>query len=148
MRSRTSAHSPSPTEASSSHTTARAALFANRPTSSEPQVTTATAEAILQNQKAEQDEISNSILQLAGALKQSSKRFAVTLDADKNALEQAGEGMSKTEAGMVTASGRMGMLRKMTEGKGWWGRMILYAWVYGLMIGLVLLVFVMPKLRF
>jgi len=36
----------------------------------------------------------------------------------------------------------------MTEGKGWWGRMILYAWVYGLMLSLVLLVFVMPKLRF
>ncbi|KID89266.1 synaptobrevin [Metarhizium guizhouense ARSEF 977] len=143
LRSRSSAQ---PTAAS--HTTARAALFANRPKPPEPQTTTATAEAILENQKAEQDDLSRSILQLASALKHSSKRFAVTLEADKDVLEKTGEGINKAEQSMRSAAGRMGKLRQMTEGKGWWGRMILYAWVYGLMLGLVLLVFLMPKLRF
>lgn len=143
LRSRSSAQ---PTAAS--HTTARAALSANRPKPPEPQTTTATAEAILENQKAEQDDLSRSILQLASALKHSSKRFAVTLEADKDVLEKTGEGINKAEQSMRSAAGRMGKLRQMTEGKGWWGRMILYAWVYGLMLGLVLLVFLMPKLRF
>jgi hypothetical protein len=150
MRSRPTAQAPSPTPnaPSSSHTTARAALHSNRLGPYEAQKPTATAEAILENQQAEQDDLSNSILQLAGALKKSSKRFAATLEADKALLDQTGQGMDKAGQSMAAASGRMGMLQRMTEGKGWWGRMILYAWVYGLMIGLLLLVFLMPKLRF
>ncbi|KGQ08728.1 hypothetical protein BB8028_0001g07440 [Beauveria bassiana] len=135
--------------AATSHSSARAALFANRrKTAAPPQTSTATAEAILDQQRAEQDALSDSILKLAGALKASSHRFSSTLEADKEAVSRAGEGMSKTEQSMEAARGRMGTLRKMTEGKGWWGRMILYAWIYGLMVGLVLLVFVLPKLRF
>ncbi|KAI5459894.1 hypothetical protein BGZ63DRAFT_388923 [Mariannaea sp. PMI_226] len=132
----------------SSHSTARAALFANRSKPSTPQTSSATAEAIIERQRAEQDALSNSILKMAGALKTSSQRFSSTLDADKELLSRAGEGIEKTGQGMQATQGRMGMLRKMTEGKGWWGRMILYAWVYGLMVALVLLVFVFPKLRF
>ncbi|OAQ68078.1 synaptobrevin [Pochonia chlamydosporia 170] len=148
LRSRPSVQpTPSP-QASSSHTTARAALFANRQKPSEPETTTATAEAIIENQKAEQDDLTNSILEIASALKESSKRFASTLEEDMVTLQKTDAGMSKAEQSMESASGRMGTLRKMTEGKGWWGRMILYAWVYGLMVGLILLVFVMPKLRF
>lgn len=143
LRARPSAPSPS------SHTSARAALFANRRRpAAEPQVSTATAEAILDQQRAEQDSLSESILKIAGALKASSQKFSSTLDADKDVLEKAGEGMSKTEQSMDAARGRMGALRRTTEGKGWWGRMMLYAWVYGMMLSLVLLVFVMPKLRF
>lgn len=85
---------------------------------------------------------------MAGALKESSQRFSSTLEADKDVVGRAAEGMDKTEQGMEATKGRMGALKRVTEGKGWWGRMILYAWVYGLMVGLVLLVFVMPKLRF
>ena len=85
---------------------------------------------------------------MASALKSSSHRFSSTLEADKDVVARAGEGISKTEQSMDSARGRMGMLTRMTEGKGWWGRMMLYAWVYGLMVGLVLFVFVMPKLRF
>ncbi|ODA81180.1 hypothetical protein RJ55_04144 [Drechmeria coniospora] len=132
-----------------SHSTARANLFANRrkaPAST--QASAATAEAILDHQRAEQDSLSESILKMAGALKASSHRIATSLEEDKEVVNRAGEGMDRTEKGMEAASGRMGALRRMTEGKGWWGRMILYAWVYGLMLALVLLVFVMPKLRF
>ncbi|XWW93538.1 hypothetical protein V2A60_001471 [Cordyceps javanica] len=131
-----------------SYSSARAALFANRRKPAPSQMSTATAEAILDQQRAEQDALSESILKMAGALKASSHKFSSTLEADKEAVSRAGEGMSKTEQSMEAARGRMGTLRKMTEGKGWWGRMILYAWVYGLMLVLVLIVFVFPKLRF
>ena len=85
---------------------------------------------------------------MAGALKASSKKFSTSLEADKELMNRAGDGINKTERGMEATRGRMGTLRKITEGKGWLGRMMLYAWVYGLMLGLVLMVFVLPKLRF
>ncbi|POR36061.1 Uncharacterized protein TPAR_03728 [Tolypocladium paradoxum] len=147
LRARSSNQPPPPSPAS--HTTARAALFANRRKQpAGPQTSTATAEAILDHQRAEQDALSDSILKMAGALKASSQRFSSTLEADKEVLGRAGDAVDKTERGMEAARGRMGALRRMTEGKGWWGRMILYAWVYGLMVALMVLVFVLPKLRF
>ncbi|KAG5931400.1 hypothetical protein E4U53_001781 [Claviceps sorghi] len=149
LRSRSSAHvATSAPTATASHSTARAALFASRRGPAEPRTSTATAEAILDQQSAEHDLLSESILKMAGALKASSQKFSSTLDADKALLGKAGEGMARTEQSMEKARGRMGTLRKMTEGKGWWGRMMLFAWVYGLMVGLLLLVFLMPKLRF
>ncbi|KAJ4264889.1 hypothetical protein NW762_005132 [Fusarium torreyae] len=144
LRPRGAPTSPSP----SAHSTARAALFANRSKPSTPQTSTATAEALLDRQRAEQDALSESILQMAGALKSSSQRFSSTLEADKEVVGRAGEGMDKTEQSMEAAKGRMGTLKKMTEGKGFIGRMILYAWVYGLMVACILVVFVLPKLRF
>ncbi|KAL2752644.1 hypothetical protein ACRALDRAFT_1077824 [Sodiomyces alcalophilus JCM 7366] len=134
--------------------TARAALFANRRMNSISKVpattgtSTATTEAILDQQRAEQDALSDSILKMASALKMSSQRFSSTLEEDKALLSRAGDGMDRTEKSMDAASRRMGALRRITEGKGWWGRMILYAWIYGLMVALILLVFVLPKLRF
>ncbi|KAF4977336.1 hypothetical protein FZEAL_6108 [Fusarium zealandicum] len=113
----------------SSHSTARAALFANRSKPSTPQASTATAEALLDRQRSEQDALSESILKMAGALKSSSQRFSDTLEADKDVVGRAGEGMDKTERSMEATRGRMGTLKKMTEGKGWWGRMILIAWL-------------------
>lgn len=85
---------------------------------------------------------------MASALKASSERFSSTLEEDKALLSRAGEGMDRTEKSMDAASRRMGTLRRITEGKGWWGRMMLYAWIYGLMVALILLVFVFPKFRF
>ncbi|SPJ76270.1 uncharacterized protein FTOL_06001 [Fusarium torulosum] len=144
LRTRGAPSSPSP----SAHSTARAALFANRSKPSTPQTSTATAEALLDRQRAEQDALSESILQMAGALKSSSQKFSDTLDADKEVVGRAGEGMDKTEQSMEAARGRMGTLKKMTEGKGYFGRLLLFAWVYGLMVVCILVVFVMPKLRF
>ncbi|KAG6001684.1 hypothetical protein E4U21_003915 [Claviceps maximensis] len=149
LRSRSSAHiATSAPIATESHSTARAVLFASRREPVEPRTSTATAEAILDQQNAEHNVLSESILKMASALKASSQKFSSTLDADKELLGKAGEGIAKTEQSMDKARGRMGTLRKMTEGKGWWGRMMLFAWVYGLMVGLLLLVFLMPKLRF
>jgi len=109
---------------------------------------TATTEAILDNQRAEQDLLSESILKLASDLKASSHAFTATLEEDKEVVERAGQGMNKTGERMDAVTQRMGMLQRMTEGEGWWGRMRLYAQVYGLMLILVLLVFLLPKLRF
>ena len=50
--------------------------------------------------------------------------------------------------GMEAAGNRMGALRRMTEGKGWWGRIRLYAIIAALWVAAFLLVFVGPKLRF
>lgn len=116
--------------------------------SSQPGTISATAEAILDTQRAEQDALSESILKLATELKASSQAFSSYLEEDKETLERAGEGMNKTEQGMTKVTGRMSTLQRMTEGEGWWGRMMLYAYVYGLMVVLVLVVFVLPKLRF
>ncbi|EGU76188.1 hypothetical protein FOPG_02133 [Fusarium oxysporum f. sp. conglutinans race 2 54008] len=144
LRSRGAPSSPS----TPAHSTARAALFANRSKPPTPQTSTATAEALLDHQRAEQEALSESILQMASALKSSSQRFSTTLEADKDIVARAGEGMDKTEQSMEAAKGRMGMLKRMTEGKGYFGRLLLYAYIALLAVACILVVFVLPKLRF
>lgn len=135
-----------PSEKDTAHTTSRTALFGDRAATAH--APTATAEAILDHQREEQDMLSESILKLAGDLKASSLAFTATLEEDREVVDRAGQGMSKTGEGMDAVTRRVGTLQRMTEGEGWWGRMRLYAQVYGLMVVLVLVVFVLPKLRF
>lgn len=108
----------------------------------------ATKEAILDRERREQEEITEAMSKITKELKLSSLRFSEALEEDKEMTEQAVKGLSKNEIGLEAAARRMGALTRMTEGKGWWGRVILYAWIYGLMVVLVLVVFVLPKLRF
>lgn len=108
----------------------------------------ATKEAILDRERREQEEITEAMSKITKELKLSSLRFSEALEEDKEMTEQAAKGLSKNELGLEAAARRMGALTRMTEGKGWWGRVILYAWIYGLMVVLVLVVFVLPKLRF
>ena len=136
---------PTPTEVDTGRTTSTS-LFGKQRSASLTQ--TATTEAILDHQRAEQDLLSESILKMAGDLKASSQAFSQSLEDDKGALGRAGEGLDRSERGLEAAARRMGALRRITEGKGWWGRMLLYAWIYGLMVLLVVVVFVLPKLRF
>lgn len=149
LRSRTSGASSPPT-----HAAARAALFANRrrpeatAATTTTETSTATAEAILDQQAAEREDLAGKVFKMAQAMKQQQQSIASSLESEKEVLGRATEGMERTGQGMEVAKGRMGMLTRMTEGKGWWGRMILFAWVYGLMVALMVLVFVMPKLRF
>lgn len=107
-----------------------------------------TKEAILDRERREQEELTEAMGRLTKELKLSSIKFGEALDEDKEVTKQAGEGIGKNELSMEAAARRLGALTRMTEGKGWWGRIILYAWVYGLMVVLVLVVFVLPKLRF
>ncbi|KAJ4391450.1 hypothetical protein N0V93_005067 [Gnomoniopsis smithogilvyi] len=108
----------------------------------------ANSEAILDHQRKEQEIVTEDLLRMAGQLKLSSQKFGEALQEDTEILNRAGEGLSKNELSLEAAARRMGAITKMTEGKGWYGRIMLYAWIYGLMVLLVLLVFVLPKLRF
>ncbi len=130
--------------------TTTSSLYGNRGTTSATPETTAlsTTEAILDHQRAEQDALSESILRLASELKASSHAFSASLDEDKELVDRAAHGMDRTGQTMEGVTRRLGMLTRMTEGEGWWGRVKLYAIVYGLMVVLVLVVAVLPKLRF
>lgn len=125
-------------------------LYGDSPSSPKQSKITAiaTTEAILDHQRAEQDMLSESMLKLASELKLSSQALSSSLEEDKELVARAGDGMNKTGEGMDAVTRRMGTLQRMTEGEGYWGRLKLYAMVYGLMVILVLVVFVLPKLRF
>lgn len=105
-------------------------------------------EALLSHNRAEQESLTNSLIEMAQQLKKQSVHFANTLEGDKGILDRAIQGLDKSSLGMEAASQRMGTLRRMTEGKGWWARMKLYALIFGLWIACFLVVFVGPKLRF
>ncbi len=88
------------------------------------------------------------MLAMAAALKSSSLAFASSLEDEKGILDGAVEGIDRSESGLEAAQKKMGLLRRYSEGKGWLGRMILYAWIGGLWMVAVLIVFGLPKFRF
>lgn len=103
---------------------------------------------LLESNSTEQMDLTSSMVSLVAQLKSSTLAFSSSLDLDNEALARAQEGLEKNETGLEAAGKRMGMLRRMSEGKGWWGRMMLYAWIGGLWIVAIALVFVGPKFRF
>lgn len=105
-------------------------------------------EALLSHHSNEQEELTASLLAMAKALKESSQNFQLSLEEEKDIVERAGEGLDRNASGLEAASRRIGYLRQMSEGKGWWGRMMLYAWIFGLMMLAFFIVAFMPKLRF
>ncbi|KAE8147721.1 hypothetical protein BDV25DRAFT_142488 [Aspergillus avenaceus] len=140
-RHNVSAESPATATGSSLH---------DNSTSVQPSPSTAklqSTEEALDTQRREQEDLTNSLLSLATQLKSSSQAFQSSLESEKSVLNRTVEGLDRTTGNMDAAERRMGMLRRMTEGKGWWGRMMLYAWIFGLWIVAVLIVFVGPKLR-
>lgn len=126
-------------------TTQRSLLLGDR---SQEVSDVATQEAILDRERREQEELTEAMSKITKELKLSSLRFSEALEEDKEMTEQAVKGLSRNELGLEAAARTMGALTRMTEGKGWWDRVILYAWIYGLMVVLVLVVFVLPKFRF
>lgn len=133
------------------HSAARQALFASRRPKSPDATTattTATAEAILSREASEREYLADRVLHLAQAMKKKQIDIAADLESEKDVLGRATEGMERAGMAMDTVRGAMGAVTRMAEGEGWWGRMMLYVWIYGMMVGLVLLVFVFPKLRF
>ncbi|RYP57783.1 hypothetical protein DL769_009276 [Monosporascus sp. CRB-8-3] len=144
-RGAASASQPAATTATGT-TSARRELFGDR--KAPAATTTATTEAILDHHRAEQDRLTESLVRMATALKQSSRAFATSLEDERAVLDAAGQGLARGETGLEAATRRMGALRRMSEGRGWWGRMMLYAWIFGLAVLAVLIVFVLPKLRF
>lgn len=150
LRPRAGASQPAATNTAET-TAVRTQLFGNRTTSisgTSPSGATATAEAIMDNQREEQDKLTESMVSMARALKESTNRFQSALQEDQDVLQSASGGIERNERGLQGMMGRMGALRRLTEGKGWWGRIMLYAWIAGLAVFAILLVFVLPKLRF
>lgn len=123
----------------------RSLLFGNR---SKEVSEVATSEAILDHQRKEQEAVTEDLLRMASQLKLSSQKFGEALQEDTEVLGHAAKGLGKNELSLESAARRMGAITRMTEGKGWYGRIMLYAWIYGLMVVMVLVVFVLPKLRF
>lgn len=113
-----------------------------------PQDPKIATEKTLDDDSAEQEDLTSSLVSMASQLKSHSLAFQETLENEKGSLDRAVLGIDKTSSTMEAAGKRMGMLKRMTEGKGWWGRMMLYAWIFGLWIVAILIVFVGPKLRF
>ncbi|CAD0096751.1 unnamed protein product [Aureobasidium vineae] len=122
------------------------ALFSKSNPTTAP--TPLSTEQVLESANRDQDLLTTSLVTLAQSLKQSSMQFASSLESEKEVLRRAETGLDKNSMGMEAAGNRMGALRRMTEGKGWWGRIKLYAIIAGLWIAAFLLVFVGPKLRF
>ena len=104
--------------------------------------------SLLESNDTESANLTSSLFTLAQALKASSTQFSASLATDTETLNRASEGLDKNSTGMEAAGKRMGLLKRMSEGKGWWGRMMLYAWIAGLWVFAILLVFAGPKLRF
>jgi hypothetical protein len=126
----------------------RAELFAPTTSFVSTGISTATAEALLTHNRIEQESLTSSLLSMAQQLKASSSAFASSLEEEKSILNRATEGLDKNELGMEAAQKRMGYLRTMTEGRGMIGRMLMYVWIAGLAVLALVIVFVLPKLRF
>ena len=103
---------------------------------------------LLAHNDMESANLTTSLLALAQSLKVSSTAFSSSLEADTEMLNRATQELDKNATGMEAAGKRMNLLKRMSEGKGWWGRMMLYAWIGGLWVLAILLVFAGPKLRF
>ncbi|KAK5115276.1 hypothetical protein LTR62_001476 [Meristemomyces frigidus] len=141
-----------PLQATDNHTaasaTARETLFSGRPVDSLPSDETQRTETLMTHNRTEQENLTTGLIGLARALKESSLQFQGSLAAEKEVLSRAEGGLDQSAKGMEAAEKRMGMLRRMSEGQGWWGRIKLYAFIFALWVAAFLLVFIGPKLRF
>jgi hypothetical protein len=118
------------------------------PSSTNPLSKTQATEAALSHERVEQETLTESLLSLATQLKTSSHTFRSSLESEKSILSRVIEGLDRNATGMEAAGKRMGTLRRMAEGRGWWGRAMMYLWIFALWIIALLIVFVGPKLRF
>ncbi|KAK3113890.1 hypothetical protein LTR53_008370 [Teratosphaeriaceae sp. CCFEE 6253] len=129
--------------------TAREQLFTGRKEQTDPATSDLNrTEALMSHNRAEQETLTTGLIGLARALKESSLQFSSSLTAEKDVLKRAEGGLDKSAQGMEAAESKMGMLRRMSEGQGWWGRIKLYAFIFGLWFACFCLVFIGPKLRF
>ena len=129
---------------SAASTTAREELFAGRKQHPDLETT----EALMSHNRSEQDALTNGLLGLARALKESTMNFGASLEAEKDVMKRAESSLEKSSLGMEAAGAKMGTLRRMSEGQGWWGRIKLYGCIFALWVFLFLIVFLGPKLRF
>ena len=103
---------------------------------------------MLSAHRTEQESIKSSLFTLAQQLKLSAQNFSVSLESEKGIVDRAVSGLDKNIGGMDQTGRKMGTLRRMTEGQGWWGRLQLYGKVGVLWVVALVVVFILPKLRF
>ena len=127
-------------------TSAREQLFADR-SQRKQEPTLSQSETLLSHNRTEQETLTSSLVGLAKALKESSIQFSSSLETEKDVLKRAEGGLDKSSQGMEAAHRNMSMLRRMSEGQGLWGRIKLYAFIFGLWVACFLVVFVGPKIR-
>jgi hypothetical protein len=109
---------------------------------------TETRENILISDRVEREKLTEDLLDLTKQLKGAQKNLHEGLAGERKDLHLTAQGLDKNVDEMDAAGKRMGTLRRMTEGKGWFGRMMLYAYIAGLWLLALIIVFVLPKLRF
>lgn len=106
----------------------------------------------MSHHRIEQEESTAQLLALAKQLKESSYATANAIEADKSVLENAVKGMDRNELGLESARGKMGQLRGSGGGGTNWfglpGLIIMYIKIAGLAVLALVIVFVLPKLRF
>ncbi|KAI9720288.1 MAG: hypothetical protein M1828_005751 [Chrysothrix sp. TS-e1954] len=107
-----------------------------------------TTAQVLESHETEQTMLTDSLLTLASALKASTMSFSDNVTASNPLVDRTSQALDKNVGGMEQTSQNLGMLRRMTEGRGWWSRLGLWAKVGVLWSVMLLVMFVMPKLRF
>ncbi|KAF2028667.1 hypothetical protein EK21DRAFT_69278 [Setomelanomma holmii] len=135
-------------DAQGAQTASGNALFPSKASATTGDPNLPQTEALLSHDRNEQETLTTSLLDMAKQLKQQSLLFGQTLESDKSVVDRAVNGLDKNQLNMDAASRRMGTLRKMTEGRGWFARMKLYGLIFGLWVVAFLIVFVGPKIRF
>lgn len=112
-----------------------------------PKSTSTSNTTLLEAHTSTQEDLTSSLLDLARALNASTKSFSTSLEASNPLVDGATAALDRNVSGMEAAERRMGMLRKMTEGRGWFGRLSLWAWVAVGWVALLVVMFILPKLR-
>ncbi|KAI9662076.1 MAG: hypothetical protein M1829_006215 [Trizodia sp. TS-e1964] len=113
-----------------------------------PTSTSSTSATTLESQSDTQALLTTSILSLTSSLKASSQSLSANLALDADALAAAANGLDGSGAALADAGKRMGLVRRAAEGRGLFGRALLYAYIAALVVAIILLVGVVPKLRF
>jgi len=144
LRSRRTGTEAATTTPTATTTSSNATPFPARPASS----AASTTETLLTSHTLTQEDLTTSLLDLARALNKSTQSFSTALEASNPLVDNATSALDKNVGGMESAERRMGMLRKMTEGKGFFARLTLWAWVGIGWAVLLVVMFIMPKLRF
>jgi hypothetical protein len=130
---------------SAASTTARETLFSGM---QKQHLDSSNTETLMSHNRTEQEALTTGLLGLAKALKQNSVAFGASLEQEKEVLKRAEGGLDNSAKGMAAAERRMGLLRRMSEGQGWWGRIKLYAFIFALWLAAFAITFIGPKLRF
>lgn len=102
----------------------------------------------LQSEKLTQQELRNQILDAAKRLRESEELTARLLQRDDENVSGALDVVFKSNTAIETTTRKMGAIARMAEGRGWMGRMWLYGYIAGLWVLALVVVFVLPKLRF